>query len=116
MKADQTYYLSSHDYVSTPLPRTCSLISVGVVSDTQQVIYYVKIFPELPGHVARLSGVISKLFLGEVCNSYAFVDIYVQKKEFKSDLIQSADLIKIGLGQLSKTYKEALNLSPIDKH
>jgi hypothetical protein len=116
-----TFYLSSHDYISSPEPRHCELMKF--LSGTSGANFIlVKIMPPLPKTLLNSDDDISKLglliiepnrTLDDIGKKIVSVDIFFVPPHFE-DVIDEGRIIRIGTGGLHATLSEARRFSPLD--
>jgi hypothetical protein len=119
----KTFYLSSHDYISTPEPRECNYVGDSVVRETNQRLFAVNISPPLPGCLVSRQSEVGTLLLGAVYNSLEIseigktpfiVDIYVYEGPLKRAGYNAPELNCIGCGMLHSSLAEAIKASPLE--
>ena len=112
------FYLASHDYISSPEPRKCSLVRSVKMADGR-VLYEVEIFPPLPKSLIDAENDVKTIFfagcsgnasLADIGKQVIMVDIYhipQPKDDIETDMI-----VRIGVGTLHSNHDEALKYSP----
>src|SRR5437868_4459736 len=116
----EAFFLSSHDYVSTPEPRECRIIGEAVRCDNKKVILRVEITPPLHGLLPGSADLTTLLLvpghrsyqLSEIGKSPYIVDICALQNDVVRDEYDPRELVRLVTGQLHSTLKEAIRASP----
>ena len=116
-----TFFMASHDYISSPEPRECHLI--GIVPGYRRSDYMlVKVFPALPGNlIGRAEGLETIILatcetektIEDVKSGPVMVDILAPTENI-TNKINELSLRKIGVGTLHGALPEARKYSPLD--
>jgi hypothetical protein len=116
-----TFYLSSHDYISSPEPRLCELIKFLRGAAGANFIL-VKITPPLPKALLKVGGDIDRLGLliiepnrtmADIGKKIVSVDIFFVPSPFE-DVLDEGQIVRIGTGGLHATFDDAQSASPLD--
>ena len=114
-----SFYLASHDYISSPAPRKCGLLDFVHVA--RQELLRVQLETPIPhrpfGQEAPIEQVLlaicdPTLTLSDVGNKPVVVDILFQIPG--TDMSQ-ANLIRIGTGTLHADRAQAIKFSPLER-
>jgi len=118
------FYLSSHDYVSSPEPRKC--LPIGDIElrwlAGKRCFTLASVEPVLPGRLVDanediglvlLSPCTSEMSVSDVGSKVVMVDIYATSRAPSED-ISVQDLCRIGVGTLHATQEEARQFAPVD--
>lgn len=117
------FYLASHDYVSSPEPRSCQVLrrARGPSRDDYMVV---AVTPPLPGHIYKEASDIQELVLASrFAGTTLFpitewpMHVYIWRFRDKTavqqlDMLEENDLELSGRGELYRTLEEALKNSP----
>lgn len=112
----EPFYLSSQDWGKPWTPRKCEYLATYKAIPTGQSLFYVKVSPVLPKELVGFDKDVEKILLGAINSDWKLedvgrfgfiVDIYVQKLPPSKREVSVRDLIRIGVGKLHKTRKDA---------
>lgn len=117
---ERNFYLSTHDFLTSPEPRRCEVIGDSFVIETQQPLVGVNVSPPFKDQEINTSWLLLGIAdpnLESLVTTEGrpfYVDIYVTEIGQLAQGISSQDLVKMGTGVLHSTYESALSDSPMD--
>lgn len=115
------FYLASHDCVSSPMPRECTLVR-SIRTTDGRTLHEVTITPPLPGQLADIEGDLMTVFLAFCSSRTSFDDVgkkpvtvYIFHVRFpEHGNPASENLVKLGVGTLHADLSEAERFAPLE--
>lgn len=117
-----TFYLASHDYISSPQPRRCEPIAMLIGMHRDDCYLLVNIDPLLPGQLFGLKADLKTLVLSpcggkdslkRIGKEPVMVDILSPAIE-KDTFFDESKTYRIGVGTLHASLKDANAFSPLE--